>query len=146
MWVCRTENACARSVPHTSLLGAIFVHVVKTEACVVCTVRSCSSPPDSCHSPNPLKTFHFPPKPIFNPPPPHPYIQAIWLRKAGDISEEEYNKFYKAVSKVNMVDEGLALHCDQGSVLGVQGLRGVAFTPISEEEYNKLYKAVKKVM
>jgi HSP90 family molecular chaperone len=29
-------------------------------------------------------------------------LQAIWLRKAKDISEEEYNKFYKAVSKVRL--------------------------------------------
>jgi hypothetical protein len=27
-------------------------------------------------------------------------LQAIWLRKAKDITDEEYNKFYKAVSKV----------------------------------------------
>jgi HSP90 family molecular chaperone len=30
------------------------------------------------------------------------FQQAIWLRKAKDISEEEYNKFYKAVSKVGL--------------------------------------------
>ena len=27
--------------------------------------------------------------------------KAIWLRKASEVTTDEYNKFYKAVSKVN---------------------------------------------
>lgn len=33
---------------------------------------------------------------------PHPTLQALWLRPPGNVSDEEYAKFYKALSKVGL--------------------------------------------
>lgn len=48
---------------------------------------------------SPISPTHLPP--LHNPhlPPTPPSPQAIWLRSPKDVSEEEYSKFYKAVSK-----------------------------------------------
>lgn len=38
-------------------------------------------------------------------------VKAIWLRSSSDVSDEEYNKFYKTISKVGLHTPCLCYVC-----------------------------------